>query len=363
MRVKTISRSSDVYERQNNKEANRVFRNLDPEVHPFEKAREYQRALNSVKLDKVFAKPFVRALGGHMEGVYSMAKHSKRLGCVLSGACDGEIRVWNAASGQCNVSLKVKEVFNFFPFFCSVFPEILNIFKQAAHQGFVRGLTVIPSGDAFLSCGADAQVRLWPLQFDVFDKYDVDARPHDRITFQPMQTYNGDEAFNSVDHQYGTDCFATVSSKLQLWDVHRSHPIASINWGVETIHTVRWNHAEPHVLAAASSDCTVTLYDARAKAALKKLVMPGKSNSLCWNPREPYYFTCANEDHNLYTFDMRYLNQASGVHRDFMSAVMSIDYRYQKKKRDGEREREEFFFFFFYLNLKSNRTRVCCWII
>jgi WD repeat and SOF domain-containing protein 1 len=323
MRVKTISRSSDVYERQTINEANRVFRNLEPEVHPFEKAREYQRTLNSVKLDKVFAKPFVRALSGHMEGVFSMAKHPTRLGCVLSGACDGEIRVWNSSLGQCNVSVKV-----LFFFFCLWFLFRFSMRRKAAHHGFVRGLTVVPSGEAFLSCGADAQVKLWPLQFDVFDKFDVDARPHDRILFQPIQVYGGDEAFNAVDHQYGTDCFATVSSKLQIWDVHRSSAITSINWGVETIHTVRWNHAEVNLLAGASSDCTISLFDARSKTALKKLLLPGKSNALCWNPREPYYFTAANEDHNLYTFDLRYLDSACGVHRDFMSAVMSVDYRF-----------------------------------
>jgi WD repeat and SOF domain-containing protein 1 len=302
MRVKAISRNPDVYERDTNQEANRVFRNLDPEMHPFEKSREYARALASVKLDKVFNKPFVRAMGGHMEGVFSMAKHTTRLPCVVSGACDGEIRVWNAGTGQCNASIK------------------------AAHTGFVRGLTVVPSGEAFLSCGSDAVVKLWPLLYDVYDKYDVDARPHDRITVRPLQTFVGEEAFNAVDHQYGTDCFATVSSKLQIWDVHRSHPLTSIAWGPETSQAVRWNHAEPNVLASAASDRTVTLYDARAKTALKKVVLPGRSNAMCWNPREPYYFTCANEDTNLYTFDMRYLNQAVGVHRDFLSSVMSVDY-------------------------------------
>ncbi len=120
MRVKTISRSADVYERQTVNESNRVFHNLDPEVHPFERAREYQRALNGVKLEKVFAKPFVRSLGGHLEGVFSMAKHSTRIGCVVSGACDGEIRVWNAATGQCNVSIKVEQRYYFF-FYCSHF--------------------------------------------------------------------------------------------------------------------------------------------------------------------------------------------------------------------------------------------------
>ena len=250
----------------------------------------------------MFAKPFVRALSGHMEGVFSMCKHSTRLSCVISGACDGEIRIWNLASGSCNASIK------------------------AAHQGFVRGVTVIPSGAAFLSCGADAQVRLWPLQFDVYDGFDVDARPQEQFKVKPLQSYAGDEAFYAVDHQFGTDSFATVNSALQIWDINRSVPVSSITWGAETNSTVRWNAAERNVLATAASDRTVTLYDARAKSALRKVMLPGRTNSLCWNPREPFYFTAANEDHNLYTFDMRYLDKAYGVHHDFMSSVMSVDY-------------------------------------
>ena len=182
-------------------------------------------------------------------------------------------------------------------------------------------------GRRFLSCGSDAQIRLWPLLFDVYDKYDVDARPQDRVGFRPLQAYSSDEAVNAVDHQYGASCFATVSSQLQIWDVNRSHPIASIPWGgAETSQAVRWNQAEPNVLATAASDCTVSLFDSRARVALRKVVLPGRTNSMCWNPREPYYFTCANEDSNLYTFDMRFLKQAVGVHRDFMSSVMSVDY-------------------------------------
>ena len=34
-----------------------------------EEAREYKRALNAVKLEKVFAKPFLASLDGHRDGV------------------------------------------------------------------------------------------------------------------------------------------------------------------------------------------------------------------------------------------------------------------------------------------------------
>mmetsp|Transcript_41052 Transcript_41052/g.102080 ORF Transcript_41052/g.102080 Transcript_41052/m.102080 type:complete len:203 (-) Transcript_41052:479-1087(-) len=47
---------------------------------------------------------------------------------------------------------------------------------------------------------------------------------------------------------------------------------------------------------------------------------------MCWNPMEPMHFTLASEDHALYTFDMRKLDHAMAVHRDHVSAVLSVDY-------------------------------------
>ena len=46
-----------------------VPRNYSPSAHPMEEAREYKRALNAVKLEKVFAKPFLASLDGHRDGV------------------------------------------------------------------------------------------------------------------------------------------------------------------------------------------------------------------------------------------------------------------------------------------------------
>ena len=48
-----------------------------------------------------------------------------------------------------------------------------------------------------------------------------------------------------------------------------------------------------------------------------------RSNALAWNPMEAFHFTVANEDHNLYTFDMRRLDRALRIHKDFVSAGMA----------------------------------------
>lgn len=70
-----------------------VPRNYDPTLHPFEVAREYTRALNATKLERVFAKPFLASLDGHRDGVNCLAKHTRSLSALLSGSCDGEVRL------------------------------------------------------------------------------------------------------------------------------------------------------------------------------------------------------------------------------------------------------------------------------
>jgi len=47
------------------------------------------RALNAVKWDKVFAKPFVCAFDCHSDGIWCMSTHPTVLTHLLSGACDG----------------------------------------------------------------------------------------------------------------------------------------------------------------------------------------------------------------------------------------------------------------------------------
>ena len=66
----TRARTSDMY---------KVQRNPDPKLHPFERAREYTRALNATKMDKMFAKPFIGALDGHADAPWCMATNPRSL--------------------------------------------------------------------------------------------------------------------------------------------------------------------------------------------------------------------------------------------------------------------------------------------
>lgn len=66
-------------------------RNLDSLMHPFARARERTRALNAVKMDRMFAKPFVAALEGHVDAIESMAKQPDSQVNVASGSWSGGV--------------------------------------------------------------------------------------------------------------------------------------------------------------------------------------------------------------------------------------------------------------------------------
>ena len=94
MKVKVLSRNPADYIRENKSDIHKLHRNLDPSLHPFEGPREYTRALNAVKLERVFAKPFVSSLDGHTDGVNCIARHPRSLSVLLSGSCDGEVGIY-----------------------------------------------------------------------------------------------------------------------------------------------------------------------------------------------------------------------------------------------------------------------------
>ena len=111
MKVKVLSRNPADYIRECKSDIHKIPRNIDPSLHPFEAAREYTRALNAAKLERVFAKPFIGSLDGHTDGVNCMAKFQKSLSLLLSGSCNGEVRVVNIALYFFNFGLNSIDLF------------------------------------------------------------------------------------------------------------------------------------------------------------------------------------------------------------------------------------------------------------
>lgn len=300
MKVKTIARSEEEFTRERPRDTLKVHRNRDPALHPFERAREYTRAVNAVKLNKVFAKPFVHAFDGHRDGISCISVNKTNLRSFVSGAHDGEIRVWDISEKRT---------------VCA---------HRTAHAGAVRGVCVHPKGKTFVSCGVDQTIKVWRLQgLDVGTMTGQDPKNNDAM----LSSIMGEHSFTMVDHSWDSDLFATAGGPVvQTWSPERKQPVATFKWGDTSVHAVRFNPVETDLFASAASDRSVCLYDQRAASPIRKVILTMMSNAICWNPMEAFNFTVANEDHNLYTFDMRNLKSAICVHHDFVSAVIDVDY-------------------------------------
>lgn len=266
-------------------------RNRDPTLHPFERAREYTKAVVATKLDKIFAKPFLFALDGHTDGVYCSSVVMNNTSAFLSGACDGEIKVWDLNQRTC-------------------------MWNAIAHSGFVRGIATNVSGSAFFSCSDDKTVKQWSL---------LPSRNENTNSIEPLVIYNAGHAINAMHHHRSDNVFATCGECVSVWDETRNNlPTHTYKWGADSVISVSFNPAERTLLGSTGSDRGVCLYDIRSSAPMRKFLLAMNSNKLVWNPMEPTNFALANEDHNIYTFDMRNLDKALMVHKDHVGAVMDV---------------------------------------
>ncbi|KAL9380320.1 hypothetical protein Peur_025977 [Populus x canadensis] len=297
MKVKVISRSTDEFTRERSQDLQRVFHNFDPNLRTQEKAVEYQRALNAAKLDKIFARPFIGAMDGHIDAVSCMAKNPNYLKGIFSGSMDGDIRLWDIANRR-------------------------TVCQFPGHQGAVRGLTASTDGSTLVSCGTDCTVRLWNVPVATI----MDSDNSSGCSSEPRAVYMGENAFWAVDHQWNGDLFATAGAQVDIWNHNRSQPVNSFKWGTDSVISVRFNPGEPNLLVTSASDRSIILYDLRVSSPARKLIMRTKTNSISWNPMEPMNFTAANEDCNCYSYDARKLEEAKCVHKDHVSAVMDIDF-------------------------------------
>lgn len=265
-------------------------RNLDPAQHPFERAREYTRALNAVKMERMFAAPFVAQLGqGHVDGVYTLARDPGSLERLASGSGDGVVKVWDLGSHD-------------------------QVWQTQAHENVVKGICWTPDRK-LLSCAADKTVKLW--------------NPYEQST-APTSTYLGPGAFTSITHHRHQSSFAASSSSISIYDLSRpaSGPTQVLRWptSTDTITAVSFNQTETSILGSTALDRAVVLYDLRTSSPVSKTVLRLASNALSWNPMEAFNFAVANEDHNIYIFDMRKVDRALNVLKDHVAAVMDVEF-------------------------------------
>lgn len=220
MKVKVLNRSEEDFTRERAQDLKKVHRNYDPNLHQFQKAHEYNRALNAAKLDRIFAKPFIAALS-HTDGITCLARNPRVLNSLIAGSADGDIRIWDV-------------------------PAQRTLRRLVGHTGAVRGIAFAPDGETCISCGADCSIRLWKVPYAPFEAGDVMAEEHAVLEFQ------GKSMFRGIDHHWRSNLFATCGAVVEVWDHNRSEAVNTFSWGADSVLSVKFNPVSFgwHVVAA-----------------------------------------------------------------------------------------------------------------
>lgn len=305
MKIKTISRSSDNYVPVSNTRELALPRNLNPELHPFERAREYTRALNATKLERVFAQPFIGTLGdGHRDAISAIAKNFSLTNKLATASGDGVIKYWDITSRE-------------------------ETYQYKAHYGMCNGLIVTPNQKNLLSCGVDKTIKLWEISNDsnYNQNYDYANNNDNKVSTKGLlKTYLADFALMDLDHHHTDDLFITAGAEINLWDINRNKPISNLSWGADNISSVKFNKTETSIFASTGSDNSLILYDIRTNSPTQKIKTTMRNNAISWNPMEAYIFATANEDQNAYLWDMRYMDKSLNVFKGHVNAVMDLDF-------------------------------------
>lgn len=302
VKFKAICRDQNDYQRRTNTEIEKVYRNPNPILHPFQKAKEYVRALNAAKLERVFAKPFLFSLNDHTDGVKCLAKNFKNLSELASGSFDGQVILWNV-NGR-------KPIFNI----------------NTSHD-FVKGLCFSNTGEEFLTCGDDNVINLWrksslfEQKEKIFNESNINIEQNGAMKYKATAVFQTEAFLESIDHSYDERTFATAGGVVSVWNYERNIPVQQFKNVADGFIRVKFNHVENHIVLATGYDRSINIYDLRTNNPLKSVSMRNKSSAACWNPQEPFNFTVGNEDSNLYTYDMRKLDTVKMIHKDHILSV------------------------------------------
>ena len=219
-----------------------------------------------------------------------MAKDPNSLQRFASGSGDGIVKIWDLTSRD----------------------EIWNV---SAHENIVKGMCWTKD-QKLLTCASDRTIKL-------FDPYNTPSGT------APSATWLGTNAFTSISHHRTKNSFAASSGVISIYDLERqTAPPETLKWpnATDTITTVSFNQIETSILASTATDRSVILYDLRTGVPVHKTILRFASNAISWNPMEAFNFAVANEDHNVYIFDMRRMDRALNVLKDHVAAVMDVEF-------------------------------------
>lgn len=243
----------------------------DADYHPFYKEREYMRALNATKIERMLAKPFVTAFEDHKEGIVRVEKHMKK-DLILSSSFDGVTNIYNIATKKIQGSISLGKVSNGVSFY---------------------------NDDILVSKNKDIYL---------YDTNGVSIK----------STYKCNSVVNFLHG--GDHLYVATGKSLQVVDVVKKNVIQKYDG------TYTFCKSDPcSNLTVGACGNKVTLIDNRIEKIFNQIDVGLNTNYAAFSP-DSRYFVSANEDSNSYLHDLRYVDMPVGTFRHHINAVTSVDY-------------------------------------
>ena len=106
-----------------------------------------------------------------------------------------------------------------------------------AHDGFLRGITFNHESTAFYTVGDDKLIKQW--KAEAADGSDIKA---------PVNTVVAKTMLKGISHHKTKPFMVTCGEVCNLWEHSRAQPLKTFEWGVDTLHSVKFNPVEENLM-------------------------------------------------------------------------------------------------------------------